>query len=251
MTRIKFISWLLLYFVSCSVFATGPIITIDSLKNIEVSLGVGPNWTHTDNTHLVVSSFETDALRVNSLSNNVLWKLGIGLHVLEEDLQQRNFFNALLIEFNLYRSSSTIWGSVWQYQLPQFNNYNFNAPFTSTRLMLDLKPMLVTWHQISPYLIFGVGLARNNIAYYENITGAGVSSNSANSLAHHIYINTAYDLGVGASIPMTSHLIASLEYLYTNLGDLVTSGTSQAALISSPKFTIYTQAALFSLSWKV
>ena len=151
------------------------------------------------------------------------------------------------------QSAATVRGNVWQYQLPQFNNYSFRAPVTSTRLMIDAKPSLFTWHQISPYPILGIGLGINEISYQENVTGIGVAPNSAHSLSSKYNSNFVYDLGVGARLSLTANISASLEYLYTNLGKMSPSGTptNNVALTSAPRFTIYNQAILFGLNWKI
>lgn len=61
----------------------------------------------------------------------------------------QRFFQTCLLELNLYQTYTTATGDVWQYELPPFDNFNFDLPVTSTRLMLDIKPHLLTWHHIT------------------------------------------------------------------------------------------------------
>jgi len=77
--------------------------------------------------------------------------------VCPEKWARSQYFNQLLLEMNVYQTSTTLNGSVWQYELPQFNNYNFSAPISSTRLMFDFKPNLFSWRKFSAYAILGVG----------------------------------------------------------------------------------------------
>lgn len=248
MKKIKHVWCYALLLLSCQAFATASAI----LKNIEISLAAGPSWSHANNTTLTISPFETDSVRISQVTNATLWKVGVGFHALEKTLKNRQFINDLLLELNLYRSSETVRGNVWQYQLPQFDNYRFRTPVTSTRLMIDAKPGLFTWHQISPYPILGIGLGINKISYQESVIGIGVAPNSVHSLSNKSNSNFVYDLGVGARLTLTSNISASLEYLYTNLGKMSPSGTStnNVALTSAPTFTIYNQTALVGLIWK-
>lgn len=249
MKKIKHVWWYTLLLLSYPAFATASSVP----KNIEISVAAGPNWTHANNTNLVVSPYETDSVRTNSVSNSALWKVGIGYHPFEKKLKKRQFINDLLLELNLYRSTATVRGNVWQYQLPQFNNYSFRAPLTSTRLMLDVKPSLFKWHKISLYPILGIGVGMNDMSYHESVTGIGVDPNSAESLSRKTNTNFVYDLGVGVRVMLTTHLIASLEYLYTDLGKVSPNGSpaNNVALTSAPSFTMYSQAILFGLNWKV
>jgi opacity protein-like surface antigen len=226
---------------------------IFSNKNLEFSAAVGPNWAHTPSTYLVVSPFETDSVLKNNISNSATWKLGVGYHFFADQLQQRSFFNDFLVELNFYQSWATINGNVWQYQLPQFNNFTFKAPLTSYRLMLDVKPGLFTVSRISLYPILGIGNSWNDIAYNETVTGTGVPAGSNYLLGRSTNTNFAYDLGVGLRADITEHISASLEYLYSNLGNISPSSTSKNsnAIISAPTFDVYNQSLLLGISWKI
>jgi len=226
--------------------------TPNSFQNLEISAAVGPNWAKTSSTHLVVSSYETDSVLVSSVANHPLWKIGVGYRFFADQLQQRSFLNDLLVELNLYQSSETVHGNTWQYQLPQFNNYSFSAPVTSTRLMLDAKPGLFTMKHVSLYPILGLGASWNNMAYNETVTGAAVSPNSGYALKRSTASSFAYDLGAGIRIDFTEHLSATLEYLYANLGNISPSGTSKNGdpIMSSPTFNVCNNSLLLGINWK-
>lgn len=222
-------------------------------KHPAVSIAVGPNWLSTNNTTATISSYETDSVRVNSMTNNAAWKVGVGYDVFEDVLSPRAYLNRLLVELNLYHVSGSIKGDVWQYQLSQFNNYSYRAPFKSTRLMLDFKPYLRTYKNISPYFIAGIGVARNTLSYAESSTSADVSSNSALNLGNSNTTALAADLGVGVSIHATHYMDITGEYIYGFLGHASPSNTSSnnVLLQKSPCFLLRTQSVLLGLRFNL
>ncbi len=224
----------------------------DFFKNVEVSAAIGPNWSRATSANLIVTPYETDSLLVTHVTSGLAGKIGVGYHFFAEQLSQRQFLNDLLVEINGYQSVGTIRGNVWQYQMPQFNNYNFNAPLTSTRLMLDLKPSLFTLKSVSLYPILGLGIAWNDVYYNENVTGAGIAARSAEALGSHTNNDFAYDLGVGLRLPVSARLSATLEYVYTSLGNVSPAGSPNGATLTSPPtFKVRNQSALLGLSWKL
>jgi opacity protein-like surface antigen len=220
-------------------------------SNLEISAAMGPSWIHANSTQLIVSPYETDSLKTKNISSSAQWKIGLGYHLFAEQLAQRKFFNDLLLELNLYRNSGTLKGNVWQFELPEFNNYTFSAPITSTRLMLDVKPSLFTFHAISFYPILGMGISWNKISYQETAIDSE-TSDSSQSLSQHTNTNFTYDAGLGARFDISEHLNASVEYLYTHLGTVSPSAISltNTALLSPPKFKLSNQSVLFGLGWK-
>ena len=244
----------------CFLLSTIPCVSqasmsLPDLSHPQLTVAGGFLQSNTNDTHLVISPYETDSLKVHGGSNSaVLWQLGVGYSLFAEQLRQRTFFNNLLVEFNIYGSGdTTIKGDVWQYQLPQFNNYSFHASAHSTRFMLDVKPQFSVSKTIELYPIVGLGVSDDAISYSETVTGVGVDPNSALSLGRHSSANFAYDLGVGVSMDINAHLGASLEYLYMGEGSVTSSGTpsNSVALQSPPSFNVTNQALLFGLSWKI
>ena len=235
----------------CLVISTD--VLSSSLPDVEFSAAGGFNWVNSNNNNLYVSSYETDSNKVTHVSNNAFWKVGVGYYVLNDYLQDRSFLNSLLTELNFYHSSATVKGDVWQYQLPQFNNYNFRTPITSRRLMLDFKPTLFTFYHFSPYFVLGAGIAWNATSYQQSITAANIDPTSYISLGKRTNTNMAYDAGFGVKGDITSHLSASVEYLYTQMGKVTPSALSQGVttVMKAPTFTVRSQAVLFGLSWKM
>lgn len=206
------------------------------LTNVEISGAGGANWLNTKNTHIKISSFETDSDRVTSTTVEGAWRVGIGY----------SFFRKhVLMELNVYGVSNTAKGDVWQYELPQFNNYTFNAPISSTRLMLDFKPRLITWNKFSPYLILGTGVTWNTMSYKDE-ANPGIDPDGTRSLSDETTTQLAWDLGAGLSYGVTKRLNISAEYVYAFLGDV--SPQKNSSVIEAPNFSYQIQSLLFGLS---
>lgn len=250
MFRYKILRWVLISSMCNSVYAA--LIPADTFSSPELTAALGASWLNAGNTNLHVSPYETDALNVTGLSTDIVWRAGVGVHVLKEKLAARHYFNDLSLQLNFYNSAATINGNVWQYQLPQFNNYTFHASATNSRLMLDVKPGLLTYNGFTPYLIGGIGLGWNSIGYYENASAAGVPTGSNYLLSRQTSLNTTYDVGAGIKHQMTPHLAATLEYEYTYLGRMSPQSSSSAiALVSPPHFTLSTQNLFAGINWQI
>ncbi|AHE66864.1 outer membrane protein [Legionella oakridgensis] len=221
-------------------------------EKLQFSFAGGGSWLQTSkNNQLVISDYETDSLHNLHVARSSLWKGGVGYPILMERLQNRQLLNQLLLEVNVYYTSTTIYGDVWQYKLPQFNNYSFNAPFTSTRVMLEAKPNLFTYQYISPYAIFGVGMAWNDLTYRERVTGAGIDPLSYLPLQEKQNHKIAYDLGFGMQVKISNRLSVMLEYLYTYLGSVSASyaRANDVALQTPPVFTFHSQNIMAGIRW--
>ncbi len=119
----------------------------------------------------------------------MLWAASAGVRLWIDQDKHQLFLNEFLIDLALYHSSARAKGIVWQYGYPQFNNYQFKAPMTSTRLMLEIKPGLLTWKDLSPYPILSLGISLNNMSYHEKVIGVGVDPNSYHYLGNKTNTN--------------------------------------------------------------
>jgi opacity protein-like surface antigen len=220
--------------------------------HLQLSLAGGIDWYHSSNTNIIISPFETDSLHVNHTSTNGAWKIGLGYYLFDDQLSCQNYFNHLLLELNLYQTNTKLKGSVWQYELAEFNNYNFKAPITSTRLMLDVKPTIFNWRNLSLYFILGVGRTWNEISYQETVSDESIDPASSFSLSEATTNQFAWDAGVGFKFEFNPQWSATAEYLYTRLGNAAPStNSSSAAMTSAPKFSLSVQNLLIGLSYKL
>lgn len=219
-------------------------------KNWEVSLGVGPSWYHSDNGLMQVTTADLNTNDVSSVNTTALYRIGVGHPLFDNYLSNQTYFNRFMVELNYYYVQSTINGSTLDFQSANANNYSFSAPFNSSRLMLDLKPNLITYHGVSSYAIVGGGAAWNQLSYSETARAAEFSAGVIN-LPNHTTQTLAYDLGVGIATHVMSNLRVSMEYLYTSLGNASPSSysTTPQTILSSPTFSLVSNSLLFNLVW--
>lgn len=223
------------------------------IKNIELSAAGGVDWYTISNTHLIISSFETDKNKVDDPSAKGTWKIGVGYYLFDECLRWRDYLNHLLLELNLYHTFASVTGDVWQYKLPQFNNYDFDAPVTSNRLMFDFKPSLFTWKNITPYSILGVGETWNSVSYHEKSRKSDIDPKSRLILSKHKIAQFAWEVGVGFNVVLSDRLSISAEYIYAFLGkgSPANDPANHVKLSSAPNFSLKAQSLLFGLNIKV
>lgn len=234
-------------FSSAFAWSTAP------LNNFDISVAAGPSWYHANNGYLTSSDGEIDTAFINNASKTGIYRAGIGYHPFSTTLSQRTFLNDLLIQLNIYHSSSTIKGQTAAFGDPVNNNdWTFRAPLSSMQLILNLKPTLFTFHGISPYLISGVGVAWNRISYYENPAISDAAPYSLN-LAGKTNRNLVYETGFGIQETITKNLSASIEYINEHLGRVAPSTNStvnSTSIVSAPNFPLTNQSVLLGLNWR-
>jgi opacity protein-like surface antigen len=227
--------------------------SVDALKNLDISLAAGSTWSRADNANLQLSSDEADFNRVAHVTKSATYRLGVGYHCFADQLSRRKFFNDLLVQINWDHNSATIAGFVWDNGSPNMQNQSFRAPFTSSRLMLDIKPSLFTFYHTSFYPLAGLGLAWNQISYADTPidpatpgwAAAGVQLPQASNKS------VAYDLGGGLRTQVSKHLSASLEYVNTYLGRMAPNAqsVSEQSIIKPPVFPVRSQTVFLGFSW--
>lgn len=219
---------------------------------IEFSVAGGGNGVSGQNTHLVVSPYETDRLKITSVSSSPLWKVGAGYHFFANPQGANVDFHDLYVELNIYHNTQNIKGMTLQYTLPQFNNFIFSAPVTTTRLMLDFKPSIQIKHVVSLYPLVGLGVAWNDMAYHEIATIGSVPT-AANSLRRRYISNFAYDIGAGIKLQFSTHLFAAVEYVYSRTSGIKPASPLPGApsLTQLPVFALNEHSVLVGLNWKL
>ncbi len=218
-------------------------------KDIEISGAGGGGWYQRQDASLIISPYETDSDKTLQSSFQGAWKIGLDYSFFEKTLP---YLNRLLLGLNVYQTSTSLSGDVWQYELPQFNNYHFKAPIKSTRLMLDLRPGFFTWHSIEPYVILGIGVAWNSMSYKETVTASDVNANSALVLSSHTTSSLAWNFGGGFKVALTDKLSTNLEYIYAILGHGSPADDPGAVRLgTTPNFTLQSQSLLLGLSLRL
>lgn len=218
-------------------------------SHMELAIAAGPSWYKASNGYTQPYTQETDLDHVNNVTKSSVYQVGLGYRIFMAQASERVFFNDILVQLNLSQSSATIKGTVWDNGNPAMAYQSFAAPFTSRRLMLDVKPSLVHLSDFSLYPIAGLGVAWNRLSYSETQINAYPGTIDAPA---HTTTTVAYDLGLGLSYTITEHLQASLDYVTTHLGRMSPSSysTTNQTLVSEAHFPVRTTSVLVGLSWK-
>lgn len=229
----------------------------NALHNLDLFVGLGPSWFTANDTNLTLTNAygtEIDKLNVNNVSSTTMKTAGIGYHLFSDQLASNQYIKDLLAQVNFYRATGAVHGDVWQYQNPLGDTYYFRAPFTSSRLMLDIKPTLFNnAYHIAAYPIVGVGMAWNKLSYNE-IANASAPTENYTSLAEQTNRKFAYDLGIGVKYAITQHLNTSIEYINYRLGNTSSSeanaGGVNTSTSSAATFLMHSQSILFNIGYR-
>jgi opacity protein-like surface antigen len=213
------------------------------------------------NSQLGVTGSEQDRL-VQTNSNN--WntaaaQLGVGYVYYFGNARPYSkkvqWFPSIEPEINgYYLASNSINGYVSRFNSPAYNDLSFDIPLHSARLMLDAALTVVSWRRTSLYGIAGIGEAWNRISYSDSEKNTSpICTNQRVSLSSNTNTNFVWEVGAGLNYDVTRRVGVSLEYLYTHLGTVKTSGDANTGsiatpVISSPSFNLKSQTALLGLN---
>lgn len=241
----------------CFFYCTEAASAFLSDNKLEFSALVGPTWPHPATGHINISQYERDTLIMQRVGDAAVFRFGVGYHVPTLFFENRNVLNDFLVELNWYVTTrATVKGVVWQSGESLFTNYAFKSQLSSNRLMLDIRPALLTKYKTSIYPIFGIGAAWVRMTYSESVLNNSVNPQSFISVNPNTTTQFAYDLGVGLRYPVAKNCKLLVEYLYTNLRHSVASSQSNsvlsnATLMSPPQFSFSNQSLMFGASWTV
>lgn len=181
--------------------------------------GVERSWrtsTSIDNGTPVPAPYNQDIFTIQRPSNNAIITLFGGY--------QWKRLNTLLPYYSLslhyeHQFSSAFKGTVQQYGLPQFINYNYSMRLNASIINIVGKVNLVEYKSFLPYLSAGVGAAFNRVSGYREqaippVDPPRVSPNYASETN----INFAYTLGAGIDYIFCENVWFTLGYEYLDLG---------------------------------
>lgn len=213
------------------------------------------NW---GDLQLGVTSNETDTLKQTNQStwNAPVGQIGAGYVYYREHARAYSryvqWLPSIEPEVNFYASSNRINGTVYRFNNPGYNDLNYGSTINTMRLMLDAALTIVSKSKYSLFAIGGIGGARSTISYSDNGNGndgCGLPSLTLNNNNHKSFV---WELGTGVAYAFTDRGNLSLEYLYTNYGNLklptsINNGSLTAPQISSTYARFYTQSVLLGL----
>jgi hypothetical protein len=191
------------------------------------------------NSQLGLTQSETDTLVP---TNKRVWQtlaaqIGTGyLYFLRDSNLTPNslhWLSSLEPQINFYYlTSSSLKGQIYRFSNPNFNDFTFNIPVNSSRLMLDLALTALTYKNLSAFGILGMGEAWTVLGYNESANGG--CPESGLSLANNSTLHFAWEVGGGLLYSFNERIGLSIEYLYTDLGRVRLSTTGNAGLITVP-----------------
>lgn len=113
-------------------------------------------------------------------------------------------------------------GTLTQYSLPQFLNYDhsWGTNAKADAVSLYSKIHVFRCGSLRPFVKAGIGWAVNRSGNYYETAFPGVTPRISPGFGDHTQNNFAYNLGAGADYDITPELSVSLSYNYQNLGTL-------------------------------
>ncbi len=131
--------------------------SVSSLANhAELSIAGGIARINSSTPSLMATATEIDSLYQTSHHTTAIGAIGWGYDYLLTS-HKKTVIHNILIGLRLYDFSVTNRGQVYQYGDAQLNNFSYSLPVHSTRLILDEKLVAMSWHQVSPYILAGLG----------------------------------------------------------------------------------------------
>ncbi|MBN9228821.1 MULTISPECIES: outer membrane protein [Legionella] len=238
--------------LACLLACTG---ISNTQAGIEVVLEGGPSWFHVPQTTISPTDIETDNLSRGHA--NTTGELGFGVYYKRPLLVNDSvWFNALAVGLAVRYSGfldNITDGNVYQFEQTNLDNYQYQVYFENTRLLAQLSLDVLTYKQVSLYLIGGIGEGWSRLRYHdfpnEEDLGGGLSLPKKNT--SHFVAN----VGTGINYHYTEHLSFSLGYLYTDYGHITASNegilNGEAVTLSAPTFSIESHALLVGIHYLI
>ena len=101
---------------------------------------------------------------------------------------------------------------------PAVTNYSYNWQLTSNLLLASAKLNLFQYGTLSPYVNGGIGSSFNRTSGYTERALPGVTARVSPAFPKFSTSEFSYHVGVGLDLQVMPQLIASLGYIYQDLG---------------------------------
>lgn len=119
-----------------------------------------------------------------------------------------------------YYFPTTVTGTITQYSLPQFENYNYQYKVGRQAVYALFKANLFHYRQFMPYLSLGLGQAFNSISRYnESPIFSNIIPRLSPDFQNHRNAQFSYILSVGIDFMKNQTTWFGLEYRYGYFGD--------------------------------
>ena len=193
---------------------------IPTKANWYASLGVGGEFP-TLNSSMSVNNGSgfppPNGVDLYSTSNNsqVLFGASLGRRWQNESVWLPSLSVGVLYEYFFPTNAG---GTIMQYSLPAFTNYNYQWNISSNVVMATGKLNLFQYNRFSPYITGGVGGGFNRATSYREQALPGVTSRVSPGFADNTNSQFAYNAGAGLDFQFAPQFILSVGYLYQDLG---------------------------------
>lgn len=159
-------------------------------------------------------------------------------------------YYSLLLHYE-HQFDANISGTIQQYGLPQFRNYNYAMALSTDIVNVMGKVDLMQYEMLLPYVSVGLGAAFNRVSGYSESPIPSVNpariSPAYNSKTK---TNFAYALGAGIDVILNQHWWMTVGYEYLHLGTVNSNSGSGTWSNGSLNFgTFATNTAFVSVNY--
>ena len=198
--------------------------------------GAGELFVHGANDNYIGSGmgWPNDRYSVNSASDEAYFFLSAG-YTWKRPNDWLPYYS-LGLRY-MYVPQTTVKGTVNQYSLPTFKNYNYQYNVKLQNVLGTLQLDVYRWQNFMPYLLVGAGVANYQTSGYSeqalsNVTprvSPGFSNNSGN--------NFAYLLGLGIDYILRENIRINLEYNYGDYGTVKTGNGANTPTLTGMNYS--------------
>lgn len=171
---------------------------------------------------------------------------------LNETTGQNRFFESFAAGIAIYQITSfNQTGTVLQFGMPEFQNYNYNLGLNNFRILADFDVALHPIKEVfTPFIEVGIGTAQTTVSY-DSSPILPVES-PVFTLENETSWNFAYQIGPGIRYLITPNLQLSLRYLYAHMGTANSSMMGSSTILGAPlKVGTGTHNFLFGLTYLI
>jgi len=199
-----------------------PAITMDNTRaNWFVSVGGGAQYPHFNSSMVVTNDsdflppYNQDVYSTNN-NNEAIFGVMAGRRW-ERDTKWLPSYSLGVLYQHFF--SARVDGTVMQYSLPEFTNYNYKWNLSSNLVLASAKLNLFQYaHRISPFINGGIGASFNKASGYNEVFLPGVTPRVSPGFADSSTRQFTYALGAGVDYQVMQQLILSVGYNYQDLG---------------------------------
>jgi opacity protein-like surface antigen len=185
-------------------------------------IGVGQQWNRLNNSMLIANGSDFPApfnLDIFTASNPSQTSLNVGGgYRWQRDALWFSAYGLGLSYKHIF--SKDIQGTITEYSLPEFLNYDYSWSVDSDVVLATAKLNLLQKGRFSPYIKGGIGAAFNNTSHYSEYALPGVTPRISPAFADQDTSQFAYSAGAGLDFKFNTRLLLSIGYEFQDLGNI-------------------------------